>query len=141
LPFHQQEGLTVAERGSAESTEGFSVERIARNDVIFREANERIGETAEQLGAGMSIPFLCECADENCREIVRLTMAEYRDLRSNPRHFVNTPGHEASAHGWAQVIARTDGHVTVAKIGRAGDIAEELAGEDEPTTVSPAQGA
>jgi hypothetical protein len=38
LPFHQQEGLTVAERGSAESTEGFSVERIARNDVIFREA-------------------------------------------------------------------------------------------------------
>jgi hypothetical protein len=140
LPFHQQEGLTVAERGSAESTEGFSVERIARNDVIFREANERIGETAEELGAGMSIPFLCECADENCRD-VRLTMAEYRDLRSNPRHFVNTPGHEASAHGWAQVIARTDGHVTVAKIGRAGEIAEELAGKDEPTTVRPAQGA
>jgi hypothetical protein len=130
----------VAERrGSAESTEGFSVERIARNDVIFREANERIGEAAEEYGAEMSIPFFCECADENCREIVRLTMAEFRDLRSNPRHFLNTPGHEASAHGWAEVIARTDGHVTVAKIGRAGDIAETLAGEDEPSTVSPAQ--
>jgi hypothetical protein len=29
--------------------------------------------------------------------------------------------------------------VTVAKIGRAGDIAETLADDDEPTTVSPAR--
>jgi hypothetical protein len=38
--------------------------------------------------------------------------------RESNRHFVNMPGHEASAHGWAEVIARTDGYVTVAKIGR-----------------------
>lgn len=122
------------ERGSAESTKGFSVDRIARNDAIFREANDQIGESAVEYGAQTSIPFLCECADENCHEIVQLTLAEYRQVRSDPRHFINTDGHEASAHGWAEVIARTDGHVTVAKIGRAGDIAETLAGEDEPTT-------
>ena len=125
--------------GSAESTDGFGAERIARNDAIFREANDQIGETAEEYGTQTSIPFLCECADQNCREIVRLTLEQYRDVRSDPRHFVNVPGHEASAHGWAEVIARTDGYVTVAKIGRAGDIAETLADEVEPTTVSPAR--
>ena len=115
--------------GTAESTKGFSVERIARNDAIFREANDGISESAEAWGAGSRIPFLCECADEKCREIVRLTLQEYREVRSDPRHFVNTPGHEASAHGWAEVIARTDGYVTVAKIGRAGDITQMLAGD------------
>lgn len=125
--------------GSAESTDGFSAERIARNDAIFREANEQIGETAEEYGLQKSIPFLCECADQNSREIVRLTLEQYREVRSDPRHFVNVPGHEASAHGWAEVIARTDGYVTVAKIGRAGDITETLADDDEPTAVSPAR--
>jgi hypothetical protein len=125
--------------GSSKSTEGFSVERIARNDAIFREANEQIGETAEEWGIKGSIPFLCECADQNCREIVRLTLEEFREVRSDPRHFINLPGHEASAHGWVEVIARTDGYVTVAKIGRAGDIAETLAGDDAPTSVSPAR--
>jgi hypothetical protein len=128
----------VSDVREVQSTKGFSVERIARNDAIFREANERIGETAEEYGAQGSIPFFCECADQNCREIVRLTLEQFQEVRSDPRHFVNIPGHEASAHGWVEVIARTDGYVTVAKIGRAGDIAEMLADDDEATTVSPA---
>jgi hypothetical protein len=117
--------------GSAESTKGFTVERIARNGAIFRKANDGISESAEEWGRASRIPFLCECADEKCREIVRLTLREYAEVRSDPRHFVNTPGHEASAHGWAEVIARTEGHVTVAKIGRAGDITETLAGDPD----------
>ena len=117
--------------GSAASTEGFSAERIAGNDALFRDANDWIGETAEEYRVehDSRVPFLCECADPNCREILRLTLDEYRELRCDPRHFVNMAGHEASEHGWAEVIARTDGYVTVAKIGRAGDIAETLAGD------------
>ena len=118
-------------RGSAESTKGFTVERIARTSAIFRNANEGISECAEEWEPESRIPFLCECADEQCREIVRLTLQEYREVRRDPRHFVNTPGHEASAHGSAEVIARTDGHVTVAKIGRAGDITRMLAGDPD----------
>jgi hypothetical protein len=137
--FKRKDSRTSDVPGSAESTEGFSVERIARNDAIFREANEQIGETAEEYGIDTSIPFFCECADQNCREIVRLTLEQFREVRSDPRHFVNLPGHEASAHGWVEVIARTDGYVTVAKIGRAGDIAETLADDDEPTSVTPAR--
>jgi hypothetical protein len=47
-------------RGTAKSTRGFSVERIASNDAIFREANDEIGETAVEYGVETSIPFLCE---------------------------------------------------------------------------------
>ena len=119
------------ERGTAQSTAGFSMERIVRNDAIFREANEGIREAAEDhLEGGEQVPFLCECADENCRELVQLTLAEYQSIRSDPRLFVNVAGHQASAHGWAEAIASRDGHVVVEKVGLAGDLAEELEGED-----------
>lgn len=75
------------------------------------------------------VPFLCECADPNCRELVFLTLGEYQLMRSDPRLFVNVPGHQASAHGWAEAVAGRDGHVVVEKVGLAGDLAEEL--EDE----------
>ena len=48
-------------------------ERIAKNDAKFREANERISAAAEEHAVeGMRIPFICECADPTCMEIVRL---------------------------------------------------------------------
>lgn len=119
------------EPGAPENTAGMGVERIARNDAIFREANEGIGEAAEDFPVATRIPFICECADPSCREIVRLTLDEYKQVRSDPRHFVNVPGHEATAHGWVEVVARTDGHVIVEKLGKAGEIVEELEGEDD----------
>ena len=118
------------EHGTAQSTAGLSVERIARNDAIFREANEGIRSVAGDFEDGDRVPFVCECADPNCREVVRLPLEEYAMFRADPRLFVNVPGHEASAHGWAEVVARRDGHVIVEKVGLAGDIAEQLEGEN-----------
>jgi hypothetical protein len=119
------------EHGTELSTVGLSVERIARNDATFREANEGIRDVADREGIGDvdPVPFVCECADPGCRELVRLSLEEYGMIRADPRLFVNVPGHEASAQGWAEVVARRDGHVVVEKVGRAGDIAVEL--EDE----------
>lgn len=124
----------MAKRGTQESTAGLSVERIARNDAIFREANEGISDAAEQhvenRQDGVRVPFICECADPNCREIVRVTLEQYREVRSDPRLFLNVRGHQASAQGWAAAVAAQDGYVVVEKLGAAGDIAEELEGED-----------
>lgn len=117
------------ELGAAESTAGMGVERIARHDAIFREANEAIGDASQHHQVDMRIPFICECADSSCREIIPLMLAEYAQIRSDPRHFVNVSGHEASAQGWVEVVARTGGHVTVEKLGQAGEIVEELEGE------------
>lgn len=111
-----------------------SAERVARNDAIFREANERIRDFAETSDIETPLPFICECADPECREIVQLTSGQYRELRSDPRHFVNVEGHQVAAGGWGEVVAQTDGHVTVEKLGRAGEIVEELEGRDDPAS-------
>lgn len=116
----------------AEEFEPTTAERIGRNDALFREANERIAEAAVRYGAEGRVPFICECAEPTCREIVRLTLDEYREVRTNPRHFMNAIGHHVAARGWAEVIAQSDRHSVVRKIGRAGDVAAAFANADDP---------
>ena len=116
----------MAEHGSAANTAGMGAERIARNDAIFREANEGIGDAADELGIPGLIPFVCECADPACRDLVRLSLEDYQSIRSDPRLFVNAVGHEQAGQGWAEVVAQSDGHVVVEKVGRAGVVAEQL---------------
>lgn len=109
-------------------------ERIARNDDTFRQANQRVAQTAAGLMVeDEAVPFICECADEECYEMVRLRLDEYRHVRSEPRWFLNVPGHEAAAHGAAAVVERGRGYVIVEKQGHAGEVAEELADETTQT--------
>ena len=69
-------------------------QRVAKNEALFRQVNERIEEVNESLGADEPSDFLCECGDENCTAPVRLTLAEYEDVRSDPTHFAIAHGHE-----------------------------------------------
>ena len=108
-------------------TEGLTQRRIGENQSRFREANESIEATAERVGFIGQIPFLCECADEGCAEILRLDLAAYEKVRQNPRRFFNAPGHEAVSvgNGAAVVAERMPGYVLVDKIDGAGVIAEQ----------------
>ena len=101
--------------------------RVAENQTRFRESNEKIEEAAERAGFAADVPFLCECADERCMEILRLTLDEYEEVRGHPRRFFNAPGHEALSveSGAAVVVASNDRYVLVDKINRAGEIAEQ----------------
>lgn len=101
-------------------------ERIARNDATFREANERINAAAGAYDMEGPVPFLCECADPTCVEIVRLELDQYEEIRADSRHFLNVPGHQRAAQGAAVVVAERDGYVIVEKIGHAGDVVEGL---------------
>jgi hypothetical protein len=95
--------------------------RIARNNTQFREANEAIREKAGQERAPMdTLPFLCECSREDCRELVRMTVDEYANVRSHPTYLVKALGHEAE--GDHVVVERTDGYVIVDKIGPSREI-------------------
>lgn len=107
--------------------EPLSRERIALNQSTFRHENERIEATAETMALLGRVPFICECADAECAEIVRLTLDEYEAVREHPRRFFNFPGHEALAvrSGAAVVVANQGDYVLVDKIGIAGDIADE----------------
>jgi hypothetical protein len=105
-----------------------SAERVARNNDIFRRANEEIHAAAGTLGFDAPIPFLCECTNERCTAVVRLSAADYAEIRSHPRRFVTAPGHQSEADGQHErVVERRDGFETTEKVGRAGEIAEELA--------------
>jgi hypothetical protein len=99
--------------------------RVAKNDATFRNANEKIARAAEGTDVEQ-VPFICECADERCTEIVRLTLAEYEHVRADGRRFMKAPGHEVNAVPHARVIERHDGYLVVEKVGEAAEIAEEL---------------
>jgi hypothetical protein len=102
-------------------------ERKARNDAIFREANEQIRAAVDAHGPPMEqLPFICECADESCTDIIRVPLEKYRAVREHPRQFLVAPGHEED-DGAVAVVEREPGYVVVEKTGRAGEVAEQLA--------------
>jgi hypothetical protein len=100
-------------------------ERIARNQATFRAANERIGASAGVYDV-TPVPFICECADPTCTEVVRLKLDQYEEIRSDSRRFLNVPGHQTAAQGVGVVVEERNGYVIVEKIGHAGEVAEAL---------------
>lgn len=101
-------------------------EQVARNDAIFREANERIERAALEFAGSDLVPFICECAEPRCRDVVRLPLAEYERIRGHSTWFLVTPGHEAIAGNSAEVVEDNDGYHVVEKVGRAAEVAAEL---------------
>lgn len=92
------------------------VERIARNNQTFREANEKIRERVDVLHPPTDrIPFLCECPTEDCTEVVRLTLDEYANVRADADHYLTKPGHEDAERPVGEVVARKNGYVVVEK--------------------------
>jgi hypothetical protein len=72
---------------------------------VFREANERIAESARELGFQFPVPFLCECSDQRCFRFIKLTLEEYEEARSDPHRYLTISGHEIIG---ALVIARDE---------------------------------
>ena len=105
-----------------------TAERVAKNDARFRQANEELATVADELGMGSEqlLPFLCECADLSCTQILKLSADEYESVRQSPVTFINARGHEESARGWARVVDEFDRYTVVEKVGEAGRIATEL---------------
>jgi hypothetical protein len=103
-----------------------TAERVARNDSIFRDANERISATASDVGFVEPVPFICECASPTCNEIVRVSLADYEDIRSHPARFLIAPGHEAAEQESGKVVESGPEHAVVEKLGVAAEVARAL---------------
>jgi hypothetical protein len=114
------------QREDDEQPDRVTQERVARNDALFREANEGIEQAASRHDVIDHVPFICECADEWCRELLVLSIDEYEEIRRNPRHFLNVPGHEGAAQGAAEVVEDRGRYLIVEKTGYAGEIVEKL---------------
>jgi len=69
-------------------------ERIARNEAAYRDVNEAIRKGRGAPGAETPRPFVCECGQLGCNELVELTLAEYEAVREHSRRFFMLDGHE-----------------------------------------------
>jgi hypothetical protein len=100
-------------------------ERLAVNEAIFRDVNERIREISDTFGQkDETYDFLCECSDPKCAERVVMTSAEYEYVRADPTRFVVAKGHVLPEV--ESVVDRAKDHVVVEKEGVAADIAIQL---------------
>lgn len=96
-------------------------ERVARNESVFREINERV----EEIGTAVEGPteFLCECGRTDCTERLRVSSDIYEQVRARSRHFLVKPGHEQLE--FERVVDQGDGWLVVTKTGVAGEVAED----------------
>jgi hypothetical protein len=107
-------------------------ERLAGNEALFREVNERVAEVAShhevetRTGA---VDFTCECGRMECSETMMMTIAEYEVIRAHATHFGVVPQHEQPEI--ETVIERHPGYFVVEK--REQD-AQEVAQETDPRT-------
>jgi hypothetical protein len=85
-------------------------ERLAANEVRFREINESAQPQREAQGKGR---FVCECADRSCTAWIDVPLPDYRRIRGNPRRFVVAPAHETP--DVERVVERHEGYCVVEK--------------------------
>lgn len=90
-----------------------SLEQLVRNQMFLREVNDRIAEIVRAENDELA-EFLCECSNDDCAETLRLSLLEYRGIRSSPNLFVILPGHETlevdrvvAAHGGFSLVEKT----------------------------------
>ncbi len=90
-----------------------SLERLARNQALFREVNERLLELADGSRDG-SMQFVCECSLEDCTDTLTMNHEQYEAVRAHSTFFVVTNGHEILQV--EKVIDQNDGYTIVQKV-------------------------
>jgi hypothetical protein len=90
---------------------------LAMNQARFRYSNERLRRTAAHVRFKPSdrVPFLCECADRDCFEVVMLSLEEYDRLRRHELAFF-VAGHKDHESTHERIVEAEDGYAIVEKI-------------------------
>ena len=73
-------------------------ERLAGNEALFREVNERVAEVATKFieveVQTEKVDFTCECGRADCSEPIAMTLVEYEAIRAESTHFGVVPEHQ-----------------------------------------------
>ncbi|MFL5920876.1 MAG: hypothetical protein ACJ75Q_13695 [Gaiellaceae bacterium] len=106
-------------------------ERLAGNEALFREVNERVAEVAEDFveieTTADPVEFNCECVRAACTEQISMTLVEYEAIRAVPTRFAVVAGHELPEI--ERVVERHPSYVVVEK---EDEDAEQVARETDP---------
>ena len=105
-------------------------QRLAENEIIFREVNERVRELAAGHGPDLHVyEFYCECSNADCTFHIEATVADYEAVRAHPARFLVSPAHALPEI--ERVVDRHEGWWVVEKIGEAAELAEERDPRDD----------
>jgi hypothetical protein len=88
-------------------------QRIAANEALFREVNERIADLDAPHHAELEI--ICECGDRDCLERITVSVGEYEEARADATLFLAR----------RVLVAQRGDHQLLRKTGEAAAIAEE----------------
>lgn len=83
-------------------------QRQIENEMIFRRANEEIGDGFDEIDAmhiaddnpgmirtdDLVLHFKCECSDENCDERIKIKLSVYQAIHTDRDTFIVKPDHE-----------------------------------------------
>jgi hypothetical protein len=106
-------------------------QRLAENEVLYREVNERVRELNDDAALDEPVQFVCECAQLDCSERIPLSPREYEVVRANGRRFALRRGHEQLEI--ERVVDGNDRYVVVEKLpGRGAEAAEAADPRDQP---------
>jgi hypothetical protein len=95
-------------------------DRIARNEVLYRELNERVNALAEDLNARGVVEaeevgeYFCECGHDDCMEKIRMTRAEYEAVRASPTRFAIKPDHLIA--GVERIVSQNERFAVIEKL-------------------------
>ena len=103
-----------------------SERRQIENEMIFRRANEKIGDGLDEIDAmhiedgnpelirlgEIVLEFKCECSDENCAERIPIKLSDYQKIHEDRDSFIIKLGHQVKA---IEVIVTTGSDYSVVK--------------------------
>jgi hypothetical protein len=100
-------------------------ERLASNQALFREVNERVAKVATHFSDNdqEAIDFICECVRADCAELIPMTAAEYEAVRAESTRFAVLPGHEEPKI--ESIIERRPAYLVIEKQDEAAEVARE----------------
>jgi hypothetical protein len=102
-------------------------ERVAQNEAMSREINEGIEQGHQGAAPTDHVRMVCECGLENCDRLIAISIAEYEQVRTDPRQFAVVRDHVMK--DIEGVVSETDRFVVVRK--KEG-IPAEVAVEEDP---------
>jgi hypothetical protein len=84
-----------------------------------RDLNERLRRivTEHRFEVTQRVPFLCECDDPSCREIVMLSLIGYDLVREHPRRFLLAAGHVDAEAARERIIEAENGYAIIERVG------------------------
>lgn len=86
----------------------------AKNEVLFRKANEQIQSTARRLYEKEEKDlFLCECSSDECFEHLPVALKDYEKLTEGEARFIVLTDHDQS--DLERIVSQHDGYVVVEK--------------------------